>query len=346
MISRERLEALLATAPQLRIGLIGDLFLDRYLEIDASIEEVSIETGLAAHQVTGVRNSAGALGTVLQNLAALGVGLLRPISVIGDDGHGDDLMRTLRRTPAADAAGVLRDERRLTPTYTKPLVGVPDAAPRELNRLDVRSRSPLALETAAVLERRLRSMWAEVDGWIVLDQLPEGEEGVVGPRVRDVLAELWEADRDKLVYCDSRANSAALRCGVVKTNHLECFAAVRRPAVDDLGEVLVAVTQRAEAAGLAMHCTIGEQGAATATPGEAAVHTPGFPAEGPVDVVGAGDAATSGYVTASLAGATPTEAACVGNLTASITVQQIGRTGTATPEQVLARWDETLGSRA
>jgi hypothetical protein len=35
------------------------------------------------------------------------------------------------------------------------------------------------------------------------------------------------------------------------------------------------------------------------------------------------------------------EAATVGNLVASITVQQLGTTGTATPEQVRARWGES-----
>jgi sugar/nucleoside kinase (ribokinase family) len=40
------------------------------------------------------------------------------------------------------------------------------------------------------------------------------------------------------------------------------------------------------------------------------------------------------------AGATPEQAAAFGNLVASITIQQIGVTGTATPDQVRARWKE------
>jgi sugar/nucleoside kinase (ribokinase family) len=60
-----------------------------------------------------------------------------------------------------------------------------------------------------------------------------------------------------------------------------------------------------------------------------------------VDIVGAGDSATSGIVASLIAGADPLEAACVGNLVASITVQQIGTTGTATPEQVLNRLRES-----
>lgn len=70
------------------------------------------------------------------------------------------------------------------------------------------------------------------------------------------------------------------------------------------------------------------------------VPVPGFPVSGPIDVVGAGDSATSGIVAALLSGASDLEAATVGNLVASITVQQIGTTGTASPAQVVARWRE------
>jgi len=57
MITLERLTSLLAHFPRLTVGLLGDLFLDRYLEIPAGPQETSIETGLEAYQVTRVRNS-------------------------------------------------------------------------------------------------------------------------------------------------------------------------------------------------------------------------------------------------------------------------------------------------
>jgi len=47
-------------------------------------------------------------------------------------------------------------------------------------------------------------------------------------------------------------------------------------------------------------------------------------------------------VTALCAGATPVEAAEIANLVASITIQQLGTTGTATREQVLARFREVM----
>lgn len=56
--------------------------------------------------------------------------------------------------------------------------------------------------------------------------------------------------------------------------------------------------------------------------------------------MGAGDSVTGGLVPSLCSGASPVEAAVVGNLVASITVQQIGTTGTASPEQVLKRFSE------
>ena len=76
------------TIPNRTVGVLGDLFLDRYLDIDPARDEPSVETGLTAYQVVGVRSYPGALGTVLNNLAALGVGRIVPVAAIGDDGEG------------------------------------------------------------------------------------------------------------------------------------------------------------------------------------------------------------------------------------------------------------------
>ena len=64
MLTTELVERVLATIPHKTVGLLGDLFLDRYLDIDAALTEPSIETGLAAYQVTRVRSYPGALGKI------------------------------------------------------------------------------------------------------------------------------------------------------------------------------------------------------------------------------------------------------------------------------------------
>src|SRR5947199_5704330 len=122
MLTESVLRQVLERIPSLTVGVLGDLFLDRYLDIDASLTEPSIETGLDAYQVVRVRSYPGALGTIINNLAALGVGHIVPVAVIGDDGEGYELRRALARLPAVDATHVFSDPSRRTPTYTKPML--------------------------------------------------------------------------------------------------------------------------------------------------------------------------------------------------------------------------------
>ncbi len=333
-----RLSQLLQQFPRLSIGLLGDLFLDRYLEIEPSLEEVSIETGRAAHQVVSVRNSAGALGTVINNLVALGVGRIVPVTVIGDDGHGDDLMRCLRSLPV-ETAHILRRQDRLTPTYTKPLEMSASGTAHELNRLDVRTRVPLSDDAHRDVARHWREVFATCDGWIVLDQVPERNAGVVDGRMREILAELTRREPDRFVLIDSRMRLGDFPHGSPKGNRHEFLQATGRDR-DSLVEVSAAARELAQRAGRTAYCTVGEHGMLVARAGGDVLRVAGIQVTGPIDIVGAGDAASSGLTAATLAGAADWEAALVANLAASITVQQLGTTGVATPAQLQARLEQ------
>ena len=63
----------------------------------------------------------------------------------------------------------------------------------------------------------------------------------------------------------------------------------------------------------------------------------GVQVSGPIDIVGAGDSASAGFVLGLTRGLTSSQAAMVGCCVSSITIQQIGTTGTATVPQVLKR---------
>ena len=349
MITFDRLEHVLATLPRLTIGLVGDLFLDRYLELVPGASELSIETGLEAYQIEHVRNSPGALGTVLNNLAALRVGLLVPVTVIGDDGHGYDLLKELRKLPV-DPAHVLCSPDRLTPTYTKPM-----RQERELNRLDVRTRSPLSPALTADVCCRVEQVFRTSDGLIVLDQLVDEDCGVVNAAVRETLDRLASEEPKKLIFVDSRRFLGQFSAATLKGNQTEVLGAARPgspprsialPETDEdvFEDVLAALEVLAYKTSRAVFCTVGERGILVNLPGDQPALVPGCPVSGPVDIVGAGDAATSGIVTALLSGCDVLEAAAMGNLVASITVQQLGTTGTATPEQVRQRWREAANA--
>lgn len=342
MLALSRLESILDSLPRLTIGLVGDLFLDRYLDIAPGICEMSIETGLEAYQIPQIRNSPGALGTVLNNLAALGVGLLVPATVIGDDGHGYDLLQEVRKLPV-DPSHIVAVGDRLTPTYTKPMKQDAQGVWQELNRLDVRTRGPLSKSATEELCRRVRQVFETSDGLIVLDQINEADWGVVNATVRNLLRDLAREKPGKLIYVDSRQFLKEFDFGILKGNRTELLRAagvVSDPGAMTDHTVREAALLLASRTSSPVFCTMGEQGILVTQPVQIPELVPGIPLTGPVDIVGAGDAATSGIVTSLLAGATPLEAAAVGNLVASITVQQLGTTGTASPEQVRARWQE------
>ena len=277
----------------------------------------------------------------MNNLAALGVGLLVPVTVIGDDGHGYDLLREVRRLPV-DPGYILPASDRLTPTYTKPmrpvaasdsvgnaLRGVP-LTWEELNRLDIRTREPLSAAATAEVCRRVEQVFHSSDGLIVLDQLVDENCGVVNAQVRDTLARLARENPAKLIYADSRRFLGRFAAATLKGNRSEVLRACNEANTDDqaVARSLAALSPRT---GRPAFCTVGQRGILVARPGHEPTVIPGCPVSGPIDIVGAGDAATSGIVSALLAGASEVEAAALGNLVASITVQQLGTTGIASP---------------
>src|SRR5262245_59756705 len=171
------LEHVLTRIPALTVGVLGDLFLDRYLDLDAALTEPSLETGLDAYQVVRVRSSPGAAGTVINNLVALGVKRVCPVAVIGDDGEGYELRQALGNLRTVELNGVFRWEERRTPTYTKPMLRRPGQPPRELNRLDIKNRAPLPAAAEDRVLRELAALWPQVDAVVVLDQVTEADCG-------------------------------------------------------------------------------------------------------------------------------------------------------------------------
>src|SRR4029077_9892559 len=121
-VNPTRFQVITEKYPQLRIAVLGDFCLDRYLEIDPTKKEVSIETGLPVHNVVNIRSQPGGAGTILNNLVALGVGRIYAVGFAGDDGEGYELKRALESKLRTDTAHFIQTPMRRTFTYTKPLV--------------------------------------------------------------------------------------------------------------------------------------------------------------------------------------------------------------------------------
>jgi len=340
MLTDARLEHILQRIPQLTIGVLGDLFLDRYLDIDAALTEPSIETGLDAYQVVRVRSSPGAAGTVINNLVALGVGRVCAVSVIGDDGEGYELRQALADLGSVDFQHVVSAAGRRTPTYTKPMLHENGKVPRELNRLDIKNRTVLPGPLEDRVLEAIDDIWPQIDALLVMDQVSEENCGVVTARIRRYLVELGEQHPDKFVMADSRERTGLFRFLSLKPNRRECMATIWAGETPPFA-FETAIQELARRTDRPVFCTNGEDGIFLVDPHSqlsAPVRIHAFPVGGPIDIVGAGDSTSAAIGCAMGAGATPEEAAAFGNLVASITIQQIGSTGTASPEQVRQRW--------
>jgi bifunctional ADP-heptose synthase (sugar kinase/adenylyltransferase) len=208
---------------------------------------------------------------------------------------------------------------------------------RELNRLDIKNRSPLPAAAEERLLSSLAGIWERIDALLVLDQVTEAGCGVVTARVRDMLGSMGTSNPGKTILADSRRFIGQFRSVWLKPNRDECRQA--------LGETIHVSADHAallaERAGCPVFCTQGEQGIQLVdprSPSRCNVRVPAYRVTGPIDIVGAGDSTSAAIACAVAGGARLEEAAAFGNLIASITIQQIGTTGTASPDQVRHRW--------
>src|SRR6266849_3833546 len=330
MLTDAGLENILNRIPSLSLGVLGDLFLDRYLDIDAALTEPSIETGLDAHQVVRVRSYPGAAGTVINNLTALGVKQVYAISVIGDDGEGYELLQALAKQERVHTNGVHRAAGHSfrTPTYTKPMFCETGRPPRELNRLDIKNRTPPRPSFDEKILQALDEAWPLLDALLALDQVSQAECGVVTTRVRERLAQLGDSDPEKVILADSRERIGLFRSVWLKPNQAECLQATGGSSRNDPAS---SVRELATRTGRPVFCTRAEQGILAVDPRFNSIRTvevSAYPVTGPIDIVGAGDSANAGIACALAAGADLKQAASFGCLVASVTIQQIGTTGT------------------
>jgi rfaE bifunctional protein kinase chain/domain len=334
------LRSILDRFPTKRIAVVGDFFLDKYLVIDAALEEPSLETGLPAHQVTEIRNSPGAAGTVVNNLVALDAGKVAAFGVIGDDGNGFELRSALSKMDV-DVASLFADSRIFTPTYMKPVRRDSAGNETELSRLDVLNRCRVEGGFGSLVGDALAKRIDEFDAVVVVDQVSEPQGGIVDGVLRSRLAELGRSRPDVFVLADSRFSVGEFTNARLKPNIHEARRALASESDDPfaLAEQLMSRCSRD------VFLTCSAEGIVVADPGGESTRVLGVEVSDPVDPTGAGDSASAGIALASASGATNLQAAAIGNLVASITVKQLRTTGTTSRENVLQRFVEIASKR-
>ena len=334
-----RLRTLVEAFPAQRIGVVGDFFLDSYLECDPALDEKSLETGKTCYQVIGYRRQPGAAGNVAANLRSLGVGAVEAVGYCGDDGEGYELRRAMRRL-GLDLTGFLTAPGRLTPTYGKPCYVASNQRGRpvleELERLDTKNRRPPSINIQRALIDHVRQRLNHWDGLVLIDQVAEANCGVLTTRVRRAIAAALGPQPKLVVLADSRTRIGLFKRTILKPNQREAWAALGGQGNLSLKSARHHAHELSNQTGRPVFLTLGNRGILVAD-GSAVEHVPAVRLTAPVDPVGTGDTCAAALSAALAAGAELTEAAAVACLAASITAQQVGTTGTASPIELSRR---------
>ncbi len=316
-------EAILRELPRLRALVVGDICLDRWCRYNPALALPSAETGIPRVAVVRTEATAGAGGTIANNLAALGVGRVSVLGIIGDDGHGFELRKALLSRGIHDNL-LVEAPGRQTFTYTKLIDRTTDR--EDLPRVDFLF-DPAPAAERAVLDRIIEVI-DEFELILISDQAETENAGVITEAVRTLLAELAPVYPDKIFLADSRRRAHLFSSVMLKANRAEAEEASRaicgRVGFPELRQATNAPALFVTDGGAGVHLFT-EQG-------ESFVAVRKI--ENPVDICGAGDSFAAGAAAALFLTGSPTRAAEFGSLIARITIGKQG-TGAASPAEVL-----------
>ena len=334
-ITRDKIEEINKNIQDITVCTIGDMCLDLYLYADMKLSELSRETPHHPLPVVREVGTPGGGGNVANNIAALRVGRLLPVSLIGDDWRGFLLMQYLE-DHGFDTSRIIKSRKYATTCFCKPMrMGISDVV-YEDPRLDFEFRGEIDPADEEAVIKAFDEAAAQADVIAVSDQV---KRGVITDRVRERIS-YWAGI--KPVIMDSREHSTFYKGVIAKPNEVEAAFAIGRDikglnlTLDDYAQI-GADLQKKNACPVIV--TLGSLGSLWCDEGGVTL-APTVPAEPPIDIVGAGDTFLSACACAYAAGASGPEALAYGNLASGVTVKKIGTTGTASPEEILAKFDE------
>lgn len=299
--------------------MVGDLMLDQYLS--GTVDRISPEAPVPVVRVRRESWAVGGAANVAANVTALGASCT-VVGVMGDDGMGDALTRTLEDL-GIRTDGVVRTGVRPTTVKTRVM-----ARHQQVVRYDREEDGDVSEEAAEALADAIRRVAPGCQALAMEDY----NKGVLVPAV---IRTVFEAGRAEGVPT------------VVDPKRLRFFdyggATVFKPNAKELSEALTATLSPEDpgwmsATRLRLACdnlllTLGEDGMALYTAEDEYVRVPAV-ARDVYDVSGAGDTVTAVVSAAMAAGATVAEAAILANHGAAVEVGKLG-VATVSPEEIL-----------
>ena len=336
-----------------RIGVVGDLMLDRYLWGTAS--RLSPEAAVPVVDFVEQSECLGGAGNVAANLAALGA-RVEMFGVIGGAGSkeaadepGAALRKCLMAANIIDK-GVVADPKRITTVKTRII-----ARHQHIVRVDRERREPLRSQTE---ERILRSLFAALKGLDAL-VLSDYDKGLITDEFADRVLSACHRLKVAVFVGPKRSRLYAYRgakaivCNAKEAGQFVSQTLSDEKSVEEVGRALLAHF----GAG-AVLITQGERGMSLfeessprhlnipatsfevtyARVGQAGVDR-GATGRQVFDVTGAGDTVLSVLALASAAGASLPDAATLANIAAGVVVGKLG-TASVSPAELQHGLDE------
>jgi rfaE bifunctional protein kinase chain/domain len=300
---------------KLSVLVVGDLFLDEYLE--GEMFEISKEGPIPVVRLESRTRTPGAAGNLAASLRNLGA-RVAIAAVVGADARGKELLAALRRK-GVDTGPVIVEPGAETFTYSKLRARVENTPSREILRLDVLPRSPLSgrLEKRVILAVRKAARGRHA--LIVLDQVSH----LVSSRLLRELPALARS-AGALLHGSSRERIGEFRgFDLVTPNDREAHGAVggdpgNPRGIDAMGRRLQQVGKHRK-----LLLTLGARGMALFPSRVRGERLPSLARE-VVDVTGAGDAVSSVALLGNVLGWDLRSIAWAASLAAAIAVEHVG----------------------
>jgi D-beta-D-heptose 7-phosphate kinase/D-beta-D-heptose 1-phosphate adenosyltransferase len=332
-----------------RIGVLGDLMLDRYLWGTAS--RLSPEAAVPVVDFVEQSECLGGAGNVAANIAALGA-KAEAFGVIGHDQAGRAFERCLRAASIADK-GAVADSKRVTTVKTRII-----ARHQQVVRVDHERREPLGPETQEKLLRLLFSALKRLDALVLSDY----DKGLITDDFADralsaahqLKVPVFVKPKTSRLYAYRGAR--AIVCNAKEAGFYVTRSLADEKSVEEAGHALLArfgcsavVITRGdkgmnvfdEALPRSIHIPATGFEVTYARVGQPGIER-GATGRQVFDVTGAGDTVLSTLALAAAAGAPLADAAMLANIAAGVVVGKLG-TASVSPQELLHALDDVRG---
>jgi len=329
----ERMKAL----PQGQVMVVGDIAIDEMIYGETTRLSREAPVIILEHRRTDILLGGGT--NAAHNLAALGAQKVTMVGVSGKDYYCSLLFEAMTRDGVSQD-GIVQDETR--PTITKSRISgqARQSVMQQIVRIDRESHEPLSSTVEDQLIERIIHLAPHHQAMILSDY----NLGVVTPKVIEVCTSLAKQN-NMILAVDSHQDLTLFQGATIATPNLpEAEHNLGRPlttqeSVDAGGQEL---KKRAHLQNLLI--TRGSEGMSLFDTADQVHHIPVFNKSEVFDVTGAGDTVIATLTLALATGATPLEAAVLGNLAASIVVKKYATAVTSPAEMLdtLAELDAAL----